>query len=236
MAESTQPFPSNPGRQQHATCSNVTTVLDANTCAKTPKEKSMSLVNSELIRHQDSGDKKLQESTTSTLTQIAAERSEDQLLLQVTPKQFLHDLYTKRDEVEAHMQSLKNRNTVLTNSAENLKEQISKQYETIRKILNSDEKASLELIDIERRVASGKLQKIIKEWTNNLDQINKSIKATQKVVDHEESKVQSSQPQEESKLQSSQTTVGPIFADFVVHSLIHSVNCVINSIFYQLLQ
>ncbi|XP_059502998.1 uncharacterized protein LOC125464772 isoform X2 [Stegostoma tigrinum] len=206
MAERAQPFPSSPGRQQHAICSNVTTVLDANTRAKTPNENSKSLVNTELIRYQDSGDKKLQESTTATLTQTATERSEDQPLLQVTPKQFLHDLYTKRDEVEAHVQSLKNRNTVLTKSAENLKEQISKQYEALRKILNSDEKASLELIEIERRVASGKLQKIIKEWTSNLDQINKSIKATQKVVDQEECKVQSCQPQEESKLQSSQTT------------------------------
>ncbi|XP_060681126.1 uncharacterized protein LOC132815837 isoform X2 [Hemiscyllium ocellatum] len=204
MAESTQSFPSHSGQEQHAICSNVTTVLDTNTLA--PKDRSTSLVHSEQIRHQDSDDRKLQECTTSTLTQIATERSEDQLLLQITPKQILQNLCTKRDKIEAHIQSLKNRNTVLTNSAENLKQQISKQYETIRKILNSDEKVSLELIDIEKRVALGKLQKIIKEWTNNLDQINKSIKATQKVLNQEESKVHSNQPQEESKLQSSQAT------------------------------
>ncbi|XP_043549617.1 zinc-binding protein A33-like [Chiloscyllium plagiosum] len=204
MAESTQSFPSHSGQEQHAICSNVTTVLDTNTLA--PKDRSTSLVHSQQMRHQDSDDRKLQECTTSTLTQIATERSEDQLLLQVTPKQFLQNLCTKRDKIEAHILSLKNRNTVLTNSAENLKEQISKQYETIRKILNNDEKVSLELIDIEKRVALGKLQKIIKEWTNNLDQINKSIKATQKVLNQEESKVHSNQPQEESKLQSSQAT------------------------------
>ncbi|XP_067893380.1 nuclear factor 7, ovary [Heterodontus francisci] len=181
MAENTQLFPSNP-------------TLDANTCAtKVPKKRSPSPVHSQLLTNQDLDDKKQQESTSSAQAQNAAERITEQLLLQTTPKQSPHDLYTKRDEVEARIQSLKNRNTVLTSSAEHLKEQISNQYETIRKILNSDEKATLELIDVEKRVALGKLQKIIKEWTNNLDQINKSIKATQEVTDQEESKVQSSQ-------------------------------------------
>ncbi|XP_078401989.1 uncharacterized protein LOC144682935 isoform X2 [Cetorhinus maximus] len=206
MAENAKPLPSNFAHQQHASCSNVTPELDANTQAtKVLKEGRMSPVHSQLMRHQDSGDKKLQESMSSALAQNTAERSTEQLLLQMTPKQS-HDLCAKRDKVEAHIQSLKNRNTVLTSSAEHQKEQISGHYERMRKILNSDEKATLELIDVEKRVALGKLQKIIKEWTSNLDQINKSIKATQKVIDQEESQMQD-QAQEDSKLLSSQATV-----------------------------
>ncbi|XP_038647397.1 zinc-binding protein A33 isoform X2 [Scyliorhinus canicula] len=193
MAENTRPLPSNLAQQQHAICSNVATELHANTNAsKEPKERSTAPAHSQQMRHQDSADKKLQESTSSALAQSVAVRRTEPLLLQMTPKQSLHDLCTKRDKAEAHIQSLKSRNNVLTSSAENLKEQISSQYETIHKMLNSDEKATLELIDIEKRVALGKLQKIIKEWTSNLDQIKKSIKATQNVMDPEENQAQDS--------------------------------------------
>ncbi|XP_067845242.1 nuclear factor 7, brain [Heptranchias perlo] len=196
MAENAELFSSNPAQQQHAICSKVTAELDADTRAtKVQKERSGPPVHSQLLSHQDSSDKKLNKSTSSAISWNVAERSTEQLLPQVTPKQSLQDLCTKRDKIEAHLQSLKNRDTVLTSSAEHLIERISNQYETIRKILNSDEKATLELIEVDKRVALGKLQKIIKEWTNNLDQINKSIKATQKVIDQEESKVQSSQAQ-----------------------------------------
>ncbi|XP_032882356.1 zinc-binding protein A33-like [Amblyraja radiata] len=126
----------------------------------------------------------------------------EQLLPQVSPKQCLLDLYTKRDKVEAYLQSLKTRNTVITSSAEHIKQQISDQYETIRKVMNNDEIATMELIDNEKRVALGKIQKIVKEWTNNLDEINQSIKITQKIIDQEESKLQSSEGQEESQIQS----------------------------------
>ncbi|GCB78440.1 hypothetical protein scyTo_0015831 [Scyliorhinus torazame] len=190
MAENTRPLPSNLAQQQHATCSNVATELHANTNASKEPKESTAPAHSQQTRHQDSADKKLQESTSSALAQSVAVRRTEPLLLQMTPKQSLHDLCAKRDKAEAHIQSLKSRNNVLTSSAEHLKEQISSQYETIRKVLNSDEKATLELIDIEKRVALGKLQKIIKEWTSNLGQIKKSIKATQKVIDPEESQVQ----------------------------------------------
>ncbi|XP_078071705.1 tripartite motif-containing protein 60-like [Mustelus asterias] len=205
MAENTRPLPSNLAQQQHATGSKVTVEPDANTNAtKVPKERGKSSVHSQRLRQQDSADRKLQESTSTAPAQDVAERSTEQSILQMTPKQSLHDLYTKRDKAEAHIQSLKSRNTVLTSSAEHLKEQISSQYETIRKMLNTDEKATLELIDIEKRVALGKLQKIIKEWTSNLEQINKSIRATQKVIDQEESQVQNQA--QDSKTLSTQAT------------------------------
>ncbi|XP_059844972.1 zinc-binding protein A33-like isoform X1 [Hypanus sabinus] len=128
--------------------------------------------------------------------------SAEQLLPQVPPKQCLLDLYTKRDKVEAHLQSLKSKNTVLTSSAEHIKQQISDQYEAIRKVLNNDERATLELIDNEKRVALGKIQKIIKEWTNNLDEINKSIKMTQMLIDQEEGNLQSSESEGQNQAQS----------------------------------
>lgn len=95
--------------------------------------------------------------------------------------------------------------------------------------MNNDEIATMELIDNEKRVALGKIQKIVKEWTNNLDEINQSIKITQKIIDQEESKLQSSEGQEESQIQSrdaqeasqssgSQATVRPFLDVFHMFS------------------
>uniref|UniRef100_A0A8C4X4C2 Zinc-binding protein A33-like n=1 Tax=Erpetoichthys calabaricus TaxID=27687 RepID=A0A8C4X4C2_ERPCA len=60
------------------------------------------------------------------------------------------------------------------------KQQVSEQYDVIRKALESDERATLESIEQEKRVTGSKLNKSIKEWSQYLTQAQTSLKKAEK--------------------------------------------------------
>ncbi|KAG2465897.1 A33 protein, partial [Polypterus senegalus] len=60
------------------------------------------------------------------------------------------------------------------------KQQVSEQYDVIRKALESDERATLESIEQEKRVTGSKLNKSIKEWNQYLTQAQTSLKKAEK--------------------------------------------------------
>uniref|UniRef100_W5N6G0 Si:dkey-219e21.4 n=1 Tax=Lepisosteus oculatus TaxID=7918 RepID=W5N6G0_LEPOC len=95
----------------------------------------------------------------------------------------LEDLRSEKARTEAHLQSLKKRSANLSVTADTMKQQISEKYEAIRKALHKDEMAMLETIEEDQRVTSAKLNKIMKEWSQHLGQVQRAMANTQKALD-----------------------------------------------------
>uniref|UniRef100_W5N6F4 Si:dkey-219e21.4 n=1 Tax=Lepisosteus oculatus TaxID=7918 RepID=W5N6F4_LEPOC len=91
----------------------------------------------------------------------------------------LEDLRSEKARTEAHLQSLKKRSANLSVTADTMKQQISEKYEAIRKALHKDEMAMLETIEEDQRVTSAKLNKIMKEWSQHLGQVQRAMANTQ---------------------------------------------------------
>ncbi|XP_069487964.1 uncharacterized protein [Ambystoma mexicanum] len=108
--------------------------------------------------------------------------------------QVLHDSHstameTQHNSVPVHVRVLRHSKPVglvrvppwapLQSTSNRLKEEVSAQYEEIRKKLQKDELETIELMEEDSRVAMGKLNKAIKEENQHLDQIRRLIKSIQ---------------------------------------------------------
>ncbi|XP_069487963.1 nuclear factor 7, brain-like isoform X3 [Ambystoma mexicanum] len=81
---------------------------------------------------------------------------------------------TEQSQEEAQISGANQQST-----SNRLKEEVSAQYEEIRKKLQKDELETIELMEEDSRVAMGKLNKAIKEENQHLDQIRRLIKSIQ---------------------------------------------------------
>ncbi|XP_033891466.1 E3 ubiquitin-protein ligase TRIM62 isoform X1 [Acipenser ruthenus] len=95
----------------------------------------------------------------------------------------LEELSAEKARTEAHIRSLKKRSLDLRGTADLMKQQISERYDTIRKALHRDEQATLETIEEDNRVTSGRLNKVIKGWSEHLAQVQKEFKNIQKSLE-----------------------------------------------------
>ncbi|XP_043918100.1 E3 ubiquitin-protein ligase TRIM62-like isoform X1 [Protopterus annectens] len=105
---------------------------------------------------------------------------EGQALSLTTPKNLLDELSDCKAKTEAYIQTLKKRSQVITNRTDELKQQVSEQYNAMRELIDKDEQAALELIEEDKRRTLGNLTKVMKEQSQELDHIVKSIKNAQK--------------------------------------------------------
>ncbi|XP_035482596.1 nuclear factor 7, ovary isoform X2 [Scophthalmus maximus] len=92
----------------------------------------------------------------------------------------LEELEAERSKTEAHIQSLKKRNTDLSRTTETMKQQVREHYEKMRAVLKQDEHTVLDSLELDLRRTRTKLDQVIKTWKQHQDQVTKSISSIQK--------------------------------------------------------
>ncbi|KAJ8382193.1 hypothetical protein SKAU_G00029710 [Synaphobranchus kaupii] len=95
----------------------------------------------------------------------------------------LEDLQVERSRTEAHLQSLKKRSDDLSRSAEAMKQQIGERFETMRQALLKEEQAGMDWVEQDRREASGRLSRVLRDWTLHLKQVQKNIACAKKALE-----------------------------------------------------
>ncbi|KAM6949184.1 E3 ubiquitin-protein ligase TRIM62 [Aplochiton taeniatus] len=95
----------------------------------------------------------------------------------------LEELQAERTRATAHIQSLKKRRTDLTRSAEVVKQKVQERFQAMRTVLQADEEAVLDSLDVELRETSTKLNQVLKDWDQHLGHVHRAIQATQKVLE-----------------------------------------------------
>ncbi|KAJ8390287.1 hypothetical protein AAFF_G00108560 [Aldrovandia affinis] len=95
----------------------------------------------------------------------------------------LEELQAERSRTEAHLQSLKKRSDDLLRSAEAMKQQIGERFEGMRQALRREEQAGLDWVEQDRRETSGRLSRVMKDWTQHLNQVQKNIASAQRALE-----------------------------------------------------
>lgn len=92
---------------------------------------------------------------------------------------WLEELKKERKKAEAHLESIKKRQTNLNTSSETMKQRIQECYEGLHMALQEDERAVLDMIEQDRRETSGKLTRILQDWNQHLALLQKHISTMQ---------------------------------------------------------
>ncbi|KAJ8268881.1 hypothetical protein COCON_G00114880 [Conger conger] len=95
----------------------------------------------------------------------------------------LEELQAERSGTEAHLQSLKKRSDDLSRSAEAMKQQIGERFEIMRQALQREEQAAVDWVEQDRREASGRLNRVLKDWTQHLNQVQKNIVCAKRALE-----------------------------------------------------
>ncbi|XP_018529832.1 nuclear factor 7, ovary [Lates calcarifer] len=106
----------------------------------------------------------------------AAKPSQEQL------SRHLEELQAERSKTEAHIQSLKKRNTDLSRRTEMMKQQVRERFEIVRAVLKLDEHAVLDSLELDLRRTRTRLDQVLKNWKQHQDQVIKSINRIQKAL------------------------------------------------------
>nr|XP_019955718.1 PREDICTED: E3 ubiquitin-protein ligase TRIM62-like isoform X1 [Paralichthys olivaceus]XP_019955719.1 PREDICTED: E3 ubiquitin-protein ligase TRIM62-like isoform X1 [Paralichthys olivaceus] len=94
----------------------------------------------------------------------------------------LEELQAEGSKTEAHIQSLKKRNTDLSKRTETMKQQVREHFEKMRAVLKQDEQAVLESLELDLRRTKSRLDHVLKSWKQHQDQVTKSIDSTQRAL------------------------------------------------------
>lgn len=95
----------------------------------------------------------------------------------------LEELQAERTRAAAHIQSLKKRRADLTRSAEVVKQKVQERFQAMRTVLQADEEAVLESLDVELKETSTKLNLVLKDWDQHLGHVHRAIRSTQKAME-----------------------------------------------------
>ncbi|KAI1888261.1 hypothetical protein AGOR_G00183200 [Albula goreensis] len=114
---------------------------------------------------------------------LARKSSQPVTLSREALSKHLEELQAERSRTEAHLQSLKKRSTDLTRSAEAMKQQISERFEGMREVLRREEQAGLDWVEQDRRETSTRLSRVLKDWTQHLNQVQKNITLAQRALE-----------------------------------------------------
>lgn len=63
-----------------------------------------------------------------------------------------------------------------------MKQQVRERFEGMRVILKQDEQVVLDSLELDLRRTRTRLEQVLKEWTQHLDRVSKSIISTQRVL------------------------------------------------------
>eukprot|EP00064_Thunnus_orientalis_P015169 superscaffoldBa00002763_g15219 len=103
----------------------------------------------------------------------AAQPSQEQL------SRRMEELQAEGSKTEAHIQSLKKRKADLSRSTDVMKQQVRERFEAMRVILQRDEQAVLDSLELDLRQTRTRLDQVLKGWKQHQDQVSKSISSTQ---------------------------------------------------------
>ncbi|KAG8006314.1 Nuclear factor 7 [Nibea albiflora] len=106
----------------------------------------------------------------------AGQPSQEQLTRRV------EELQAERSKTEAHIQSLKKRKADLSRSTEVMKQQVRERFESMRRVLNQDEQAVLDSLELDLRETRTRLDQVLKKWTQHQEQLTKNIGSTQRAL------------------------------------------------------
>ncbi|XP_037613737.1 E3 ubiquitin-protein ligase TRIM62 isoform X3 [Sebastes umbrosus] len=105
----------------------------------------------------------------------AARPSQEQL------SRHLEELQAERTRTEAHIQSLKKRKADLS-STEVMKQQVRERFENMRRVLEQDEQAVQDTLEVDLRQTRTKLDQVLKDWKHHQDRVAKSIGSIQRAL------------------------------------------------------
>ncbi|XP_076012689.1 E3 ubiquitin-protein ligase TRIM62 [Genypterus blacodes] len=94
----------------------------------------------------------------------------------------VNELQAERSKTEAHIQSLKKRRADLSRSTEVMKQQVRERFETMRDVLNRDEQAVVDSLELDLRQTRTRLDQVLKNWEQYLCQVTRSTTATQRAL------------------------------------------------------
>ncbi|XP_028827715.1 tripartite motif-containing protein 14 isoform X2 [Denticeps clupeoides] len=114
------------------------------------------------------------------ITEISGRLAQEQL------SKNLHELKAERQKTEAHLESLKKRRANLTSNMEAMKQELKARFDDIHDALQRDEQTVLDSLEVDRRETSSKLTRVIKDWTQHLNQVQKNITNIQTALEKKE--------------------------------------------------
>ncbi|XP_029382320.1 E3 ubiquitin-protein ligase TRIM62 isoform X2 [Echeneis naucrates] len=94
----------------------------------------------------------------------------------------LEELQAERSRTEAHIQSLKKRNTDLSRSTERMKHRVCEHFENMRAILKQDEQTILDSLELDLRLTRTRLDQVLKDWKQHEDQVTKNISSIERAL------------------------------------------------------
>lgn len=68
-------------------------------------------------------------------------------------------------------------------NAEAMKQQIGEQFETMQQALQKEEQAAVDWVEQDRRAASSRLNRVLKDWTQHLSQVQKNITCAKRALE-----------------------------------------------------
>ncbi|XP_060750035.1 tripartite motif-containing protein 72 [Tachysurus vachellii] len=88
---------------------------------------------------------------------------------------WLEELEKESKSTEAHMASLKKRQTNLATSAETMEQQVRERFEAMRLALEKEEQAVLGSLELEYRENSSRMTRLLNDWNQHLKLVRKRI-------------------------------------------------------------
>nr|XP_046236888.1 E3 ubiquitin-protein ligase TRIM62 [Scatophagus argus]XP_046236889.1 E3 ubiquitin-protein ligase TRIM62 [Scatophagus argus] len=110
---------------------------------------------------------------------IANAGQPSQCTLQEQLSRRIEELQAERSKTEAHIKSLKKRKADLSKSTEMMKHQVQECFENMRCVLNQDERAILDSLELDLRRTRTRLDQVLKNWEQHRHRVTKSISSTQ---------------------------------------------------------
>ncbi|XP_008286173.1 nuclear factor 7, ovary isoform X2 [Stegastes partitus] len=106
----------------------------------------------------------------------AAQPSQEQL------SRRMEELQAEKSKTDAHIESLKKRKADLSRTTEVMKQQVRERFENMRRVLKQDEQVVLDSLELDLRRTRTRLDQVLKNWKQHLDQVAESIVGTQRVL------------------------------------------------------
>lgn len=63
-----------------------------------------------------------------------------------------------------------------------MKQQVRERFESMRHVLNQDEQAVLDSLELDLRKTRTRLDQVLKKWTQHQEQLTKNISSTQRAL------------------------------------------------------
>ncbi|XP_061566536.1 tripartite motif-containing protein 14 [Cololabis saira] len=94
----------------------------------------------------------------------------------------LEELKVESSRTDAHIESLKKRRADLSRTSEVMKQQVREHFNNMRRVLQQDEQAALDSLELDLRQTRTRLDQVLKNWEQHQDRVSRAILGTRRAL------------------------------------------------------